>query len=275
MPLRPIGVFDSGVGGLTVLRALREILPYDDFVYLGDMARLPYGTKSPETVANYAQQVTQHLVQQDIKMLVVACNTASALGLDHLKQNFPSLPCLGVIEPGARAAVQATQNNRVVVLATEATVSSGAYETAIKRLKPEAKVQAIACNMLVSLVEEGWSDTHEAEVIVRRYLKRVKLKDFDTLVLGCTHFPLLLKALEKVLPASISIVDSAKMAAKEAKMTLITNNLQKESIRDSIRESIPLGADRFLITDSKTRFTKIAKAFLPDHPMENVEQVDL
>lgn len=263
----PIGVFDSGVGGLTVYRALRACLPHEDFVYLGDTARLPYGTKSPETVARYAAQIADHLICADIKLLVVACNTASALALPYLRQHRPDLPCLGVIEPGARAAAKATRTGQVVVLATEGTVRSGAYQSAIRRLLPQVQIQAIPCNLLVGLAEEGWSEGAEAEVVLRRYLADINLTAFDTVVLGCTHFPLLAPALRQLLPAGVSLVDSAFTTAEAVSGFLAEKGLQKSGSM--------AGQDRFQVTDGPERFRLMAQRFLGDQAVEGVEVVTL
>jgi glutamate racemase len=211
----PIGVFDSGVGGLTVLRALREALPDQDFVYLGDTARLPYGTKSPETVARYSLQCAAALVARGIGRLVVACNTASASALGALRERYPDLPVVGVIEPGAEAAVAASASQRIAVIATEGTIRGGAYQAAIRRRSPTAEVTARACSMFVALAEEGWTDGAVAEAAAHRYLDPVfsVRTPPDTLVLGCTHFPVLEPALRAVLPAQVRIVDSAATTA--------------------------------------------------------------
>ncbi|MDH3409968.1 MAG: glutamate racemase, partial [Gammaproteobacteria bacterium] len=189
----PIGVFDSGVGGLTVLKALRDALPREDLIYLGDTARLPYGTKSPASISRYACQATAQLQQKNIKLLVVACNTASAVALDALREQMHPLPVIGVVEPGATAAVEARPAGKHLVLATEATVRLGAYRKAILEKDPAAKIDELACELLVSLAEEGWNGGAIAEAIVRRYL--IELDDAsrhpDSVILGCTHFPLL------------------------------------------------------------------------------------
>ncbi len=271
MPNHPIGVFDSGVGGLTVYRALKEALPNEEFIYLGDMARLPYGTKSPETIACYAEQVTRRLVQEGIKLLVVACNTASALGLDRIKKTFPDLPAFGVVDAGAQAAVMASQNKKIVVLATESTVCSGAYESSIKALNPAVEVQSIACNLLVGLAEEGWGDSAESSQVIARYLRQVDLVDYDTLVLGCTHFPILLPALQKVVPEHVHIVDSAQTIAQHVSAYLTDISMAHQAGSDSSLSSL----SHFMITDGLERFERIARAFLPQQTFERIDLVDL
>ncbi len=259
----PIGIFDSGVGGLTVYKALRRKLPQEDFVYLGDTARLPYGTKSPETVARYAVQVTERLLKEDIKLLVVACNTATALAMPSLRKHFPDLPCLGVVEPGAGLASTSTRNNRIVVLATEGTVRSGAYQEAIKRRNPKAEVEGLACNILVSMAEEGWADGAETRAVTARYLSQITMKDYDTLVLGCTHFPLLIPEIRDQLSSDITLIDSAETTAEAVATYLRGRGMAKE---DGQR-----GRDSFLVTDGPERFRLMAERFLGSHVVEKVD----
>ncbi len=262
-----IGVFDSGVGGLTVLRALREALPREDFVYLGDTARLPYGTKTPDTVARYALQAAERLLREKIKLLVVACNTASALALPFLRRALPDLPCLGVVEPGAAAAAKASRNGRIVVLATESTARSGAYPKAIRALRPEAEIEGLACNLLVSLAEEGWTEGREAQAVVERYLRQIRLADYDTLVLGCTHFPLLAPLIRTLLPEEIALVDSAETTARAVAACLKTSGLA--------RTDGGQGEARFLVTDGPERFQALAERFLGGKRAESVETISL
>ena len=250
---RPIGVFDSGVGGLTVLKALRDALPKEDFVYLGDTARLPYGTKSAETVIQYALQAADLLLDQNIKLLIVACNTASAVAMPKLFEILSPLPCLGVIEPSAKAAAAHSMKGHIAVLATEGTVRSGAYQEAIRKYNQSAKVDMLACNLLVSMAEEGWCEGDEAETIIGRYLRSLQ-PGFDTLLLGCTHFPLLVPTLIKLLGNKIKIIDSAQTVAETIKVYLELNSLLSP-------ETQP-GKSRFLVTDSPERFTMLAKQFL-------------
>lgn len=249
----PIGVFDSGVGGLTVLRALHERLPQEDFVYLGDTARLPYGTKSPETIVRYARQASSLLKARGIKLLVIACNTASAHAISALQQDEAPTPVIGVIEPGAKAALAASRSKRIAVLATESTVSAGAYAKAIHALDPDADVAQLACSLLVALAEEGWSDGVEAEAVIRRYLTPL-LKDHqpDTLVLGCTHFPLLIPALRKVVGEEMAIVDSASTAALAVEKCLAQHKLTGSGS----------GQIKLIATDGAARFARVAGQFL-------------
>ncbi len=215
----PIGVFDSGVGGLTVLRALRAVLPDRDFIYLGDTARLPYGTKSADSVARYSVQCAEALMARGIGCLVVACNTASASAMGALRARYNHIPVIGVIEPGAAAAVAASRSGHVAVIGTEGTIGGGAYQAALRRLNPAVRVAAQACSLFVAMAEEGWVDGPIAEAVARRYLQpmfagaAVAAGIPDTLVLGCTHFPVLVSTLRAVLPAGVTIVDSAASVA--------------------------------------------------------------
>lgn len=252
----PIGVFDSGVGGLTVLRALRRRLPQEAMIYLGDTARLPYGTKSGATVERYALQAAEHLVTQGIKLLVIACNTASAHALPALRRQHPRLPIIGVIEPGAAAGVDASASGRIAVIATEATVRAGAYERAIAKLRPEAAVRAQACSLLVALAEEGWVDDAIAEAALRRYLAPLfaTLDRPDCLVLGCTHFPLLKEAIGRVLGPEIALIDSG-VAVAEAVAGLLDDHGFAAPV-------VALPRLRLLATDGAERFAQLAARFL-------------
>jgi len=268
----PIGVFDSGVGGLTVLRALRERLPLERFVYLGDTARLPYGTKSAGSIRQYSLQAARLLRERHVKCLVIACNTASAVALDALAHEFAPVPVLGVLEPGAAAACRATRTGRIAVLATESTVRGGAYQLAIARQLPGAVVTARACPLFVALAEEGWTDGPIVEGVIHRYLDDVFVAGADdahpdTLVLGCTHFPVLAPALRKVLGDGIAIVDSAATTAEALAGVLGERGL--------LRAEGP-GAVTLLATDGPERFARVGAVFLgqPLSPAD-VEVVDL
>jgi glutamate racemase len=249
----PIGVFDSGVGGLTVYRALREALPHEDFVYLGDTARLPYGTKGKDTVERYTVNAARILCGQGIKFLVVACNTASAQALDGLQRDLPGLPYCGVIAAGAEAAVKATRTGTIAVLATEGTARSGVYADVIHSLKKDAEVQVLACNLLVALAEEGWCDGDEAEAVVGRYLAMLE-PGYDTLLLGCTHFPLLAPVLRKLVPGGTRIVDSATVTAQSVAGLIAARGLANPQTSG--------GRDAFLVTDLPARFARLGQRFL-------------
>ncbi len=264
----PIGVFDSGVGGLTVLKALRDRLPAEDLIYLGDTARLPYGTKSPTSISRYAGQATALLRGQGIKLLVVACNTASAVALESLREAMKPLPVIGVVEPGAAAAVAARPAGSHLVLATEATVGLGAYRNAIAAIDSQADVREVACEMLVSLAEEGWTSGDIAEAIVRRYVDESRVGGFapDSVILGCTHFPLLRDSIAGAFDAHVSIVDSAGTTAARAAQLLHSSGMLSRSG----------GGLRLLATDGARRFARVGGQFLGESlDAGDVELVDL
>jgi len=263
----PIGVFDSGVGGLTVLRALVADLPREDFLYLGDTARLPYGTKSAETVARYSVRAAESLAARGIKALVVACNTASASALPSLRERFPDLPVIGVIEPGARAACEASASGRIAVLATEGTVKGGAYERAIHAVRADAIVTQVACQIFVALAEEGWSEGAAVEAVTERYLAHLDAR-VDTIVLGCTHFPLLAAAIARQLGAARRVVDSAATTARATSAVLAERGLR--------RGSGNAGGVKLLATDSPERFARVGARFLGSFiAVKEVESIDL
>lgn len=266
----PIGIFDSGVGGLTVLKAIRKLLPAENLVYLGDTARLPYGTKSPVSITRYAKQATAMLQEKRIKLLVVACNTASAVALDALREHMSPLPVIGVVEPGADAAVAARPGGSHLVLATEATVRLGAYRKAIESLDPAATVREQACELLVALAEEGWTQGDIATSIVRQYLLEAGGNGFrpDCIILGCTHFPLLREAIQAAARDGALLVDSASTTA-----AVVADTLQSGGMG---RESDDTGALRFLATDGATRFARVGGHFL-GQPLasDDIELVDL
>ena len=252
-----IGVFDSGVGGLTVLRALQAALPDENYIYLGDTARLPYGTKSVETVVRYALQAADELVARDVKALVIACNTASAAALGALRERFAPLPVIGVIEPGAQAACAASVSGRIAVIATEGTVRNGAYQQAIARLRPDAVVQAVACQLFVALAEEGWTEGEVAEAAAARYLKPLfadRAAAPDALVLGCTHYPALCGVIAATIGSAVRIVDSAETTARATQATL--------RAADLLRTGSGPGTLRFLATDGVARFASVGGRFL-------------
>jgi glutamate racemase len=255
---RPIGVFDSGMGGLTVLKALAARLPDERFVYLGDTARLPYGTKSADTVKAYALQATRLLLDQGVKMLVIACNTASAVALDDLEQAFTPVPVIGVIEPGARAGVSATSNRRIAVIATEGTVRGGAYARAILKLMSDAEVVQQPCQVFVALAEEGWADSPATRAAAEHYLASLFNSPVapDTLVLGCTHFPVLAEAIRAVIGGRVALVDSAATTAEAVADALSRAELASDAGAHNA------GAVRFFATDSPERFARVGAIFL-------------
>jgi glutamate racemase len=266
---RPIGVFDSGMGGLTVLRALLARLPLERFVYLGDTARLPYGTKSAETVQAYALQATRLLVSEGVKMVVVACNTASAVALHLLAEALAPVPVIGVIEPGARAGVAATRSNHIAVIATEGTVKGKAYARAIAALRSEIRIVQQPCQVFVALAEEGWTDTAATNAAAEHYLGPLFRTPSppDTLVLGCTHFPVLADAIRRVIGSEVALVDSAETTALAVADALASSALGSAANSGG-------GATRFFATDSPERFARVGAIFL-GRPIEEVELVDL
>lgn len=267
----PIGVFDSGLGGLTVARAIREALPEERLVYLGDTARVPYGTRSADTVIRYARACAAHLVAERVKLLVVACNTVSAVALDHLRDEL-DVPVLGVIEPGARAGVAASRALRVGVIATQGTVSSGAYERAIHTADSRVEARAIAAPLLVPLAEEGWLEGDVPELVAARYLEPFARARVDSLVLGCTHYPLLGEVIRKVagrlLGPECVVVDSARATAAE-----VAGFVRERSL------AAPPGGEGRLdlrVTDRPQRFAEVASRFLgTDVERLDVRLVDL
>jgi glutamate racemase len=266
---RALGVFDSGLGGLTVVRALRAALPEEHIVYLGDTARVPYGTKGPATVTRYALGCAKHLVGRDVKAIVVACNTVSAVAPERLRVEL-DLPVLGVIEPGARAAVAATRTGRIGVLATAGTIASGAYPRAVAQHSTRAEVFGQAAPLLVPLAEEGWTTGDVPRLAVRRYVEPLARANVDVVVLGCTHYPLLRATIEEEARAMLgehtAVVDSAQVMAAEVKAFLET--------RGMARDAGATGEVRLLVTDLPKHFGEVAARFLGADVPE-VEQIDL
>ncbi|MBS0376466.1 MAG: glutamate racemase [Proteobacteria bacterium] len=270
-PELPIGVFDSGVGGLTVLRALEAALPAESFVYLGDTARLPYGTKSAASVVRYASQCATALAARGVKALVIACNTAASAALGELAQRYAELPVVGVVEPGARAAVGASRSGRIAVIATEGTVRGGAYVAAITRLRPDATVRGIGGSVFVALAEEGWTEGPIVEAVAHRYLDGVfhGAGAPDALLLGCTHFPVLAGALRRAIPPTVALVDSAATTAQAVAALLAARGLARAP-------GTPPAPTRFLATDGAERFARVGSIFL-GRPLAaaDVELVDV
>jgi glutamate racemase len=252
-PVHPIGVFDSGIGGLTVAAALRDLLPCENIFYIGDTARVPYGGKSPTTIERYSLEIAGLLLAERAKMIVVACNTASALAVPRL-QEVLKVPVIGVIEPGAKAAVAATRNGNIGVIGTRATIYSRAYERAIHELKPSLRVHMKACPLLVPLIEEGWLDDPVTDQVIRRYVETLTRDEIDTLVLGCTHYPLLHGAIQRFVGPEIKLVDSARNCALG-----VRDLLKKE------RLSAPkshLGKLEVALTDASPGFLRVAEEAL-------------
>ena len=249
----PIGVFDSGMGGLTVVREMISQLPNESIIYFGDTARVPYGPKSPDTVLRYSREITSFLRDEGVKALVVACNTATAHALPALREEF-AFPIIGVIEPGARAAVAVTKTKRVGVIGTAGTIKSHAYEQEIMRLLPDADVTAQACALFVPLVEEGWLDSEVTRAVARNYLAPLVAADVDTLVLGCTHYPVMKTVIGNVMGREVRLIDSAHETARQAGEVLRANGLENET---------PSTARyRFIASDAPDTFLALGQTFL-------------
>ena len=270
---RPIGIFDSGVGGLTVYRALHERLPNERFVYLGDTARVPYGTKSLATVERYAVENSRFLAAHGIKLLVVACNTASALALPAIRSAI-SVPVIGVIEPGSRAAVEVAEGGAIGVIATEATVQSQAYAKAIASIGGASKVIQRACPLFVPLAEEGWANTDVARIVARDYLTQFNETNLGALVLGCTHYPILKEVISETVGSEVKLIDSGAATARDVESLLESSDLTHEDTLGLYEErQLCDDLDHFYVTDAADRFAKVAERFLGSAPsiLEAVE----
>jgi len=260
---KPIGVFDSGVGGLTVVKELIRQLPSEDIIYFGDTARVPYGIKSKETVIKFSIENILFLLKHEVKLICVACNTVSSSALPAIKNHF-KVPIVGVIGPGVREAVYATQNKRIGVIGTKGTIKSRAYETQIKQLNPEIKVIAQACPLFVPFVEEGWLSGEVVAKVARLYLKPFKDSNVDTVILGCTHYPLLKGVIKEVLGSKVILIDSAKQVAVEVKKILSQEGLLSKGHR---------GRHDFYVSDNPEWFKDLAKRFL-GRPVRNVRKMN-
>ena len=250
---RPVGVFDSGIGGLTVARALYDRLPHESTIYFGDTARVPYGPKSPETVRRYSLEILHWLLGEGVKAVVVACNTSTAHALDALRAASP-VPVVGVIEPGARAAVKASRGGGIGVIGTVGTIASNAYVRAIRATAPAVRVEQLACPLFVPLVEEGWFDRPATELIADEYLASLRRAGIDTLVLGCTHYPLLKPLLERVMGPGVTLIDSAQETAAELASVLAAHHLAAPDIHTA--------AHRFAVSDDEARFRQVGARFI-------------
>lgn len=257
MSTAPVGIFDSGIGGLTVARAIRELLPHESTIYLGDTARVPYGPKSPETVRRYSREILDWLLGQDVKAVVVACNTATAHALDDLRARSP-VPVIGVIEPGARAAATATRSGTVGVIGTAGTIASGAYVRALLREREDLRVVAQACPLFVPLVEEGWFEHPATRLVAEEYLATLRAAGIDALVLGCTHYPMLAPLLGSIMGPSVQLIDSARETARELARVLADADI-----------AAPRGApasQRWIATDDAARFARVGALFMGSAP---------
>lgn len=263
---QPIGIFDSGLGGLTVLASVAQRLPAENLLYLGDTARVPYGTRAPDTVRRYAQRVAGHLFRRGIKTLVIACNTATTWALPELRAAGAArgIPVIGVVEPGVEAALAVTTHGRMAVIGTEGTVRGGAYARALRALRPELYLHALACPLFVALAEEGWNEGDIADLAAERYLGHLRETDLDTLILGCTHYPLLRGSIARALP-EVQLVDSASATAEALARALAEGGLERRG---------GAGSRHYLVTDHVDRFTRVGARFL-GHAPQSVELVDL
>ena len=249
----PIGVFDSGVGGLTVVKRLNQYLPNENIIYFGDTARVPYGNKSNETVIEYAVQDAEFLISKNVKMIVVACNTASSVALEHLNEKF-DIPIIGMIEPGAKMALEYTRNGKIGVIGTYATINNHAYGKKLLAMKRNLEVKEKACPLFVPLAEEGLANHPATKLIAEEYLKEMRESGIDTLILGCTHYPILAETIKEVMGEGVRLIDSGKAAAREVEQYLTGRGLRNTS--NSI------GRNEFYVSDIQTKFEEIAKLFL-------------
>ncbi len=263
---RPIGVFDSGVGGLTVVRALMERLPLENIIYFGDTARVPYGVKSRATIDNFTTQITKFLLEQDVKAIVIACNTIAAVAGERVKMMAGNIPVLNVIDAGAQAAIQTTKTGNIGVIATNTTVNSNAYARAIHTHSPKSRVVSQACPLFVPLVEEGWLDHEVTRLTAREYLRPILAEEIDTLVLGCTHYPLLKPLLHQE-AQNLMLVDSAITTAEAT-----AQSLAKANLLNTNTQNVP--DYRFYVTDIPLRFRTIGERFL-GRSLDQIEMVNL
>ena len=263
----PIGVFDSGIGGLTVAREIMRNLPSEKIVYFGDTARLPYGSKSKDTIIRYSRQIVRFLQSREVKAIVVACNTASALALDTLEKEI-DIPIIGVVKPGARVAAQATESKRVGVIATEATIRSGLYTKLIQEIDPEISVIGKPCPLFVPLVEEGWRKDPITEMIARRYLEVLQEQDIDTLILGCTHYPLLRKLIGDIMGDKVRLVNPAYETSMVLKKLLEDQHMENLG---GTKEEFPY---RFYVSDAAEKFKEFANSILP-YDVKRTKQINL
>ena len=261
----PIGIFDSGVGGLTVAKKIFQLLPNENVIYFGDTGRYPYGPRSKGIVKRFSFQNVNFLLRQKVKFIVVACNTASAFALEELRKNY-DIPLIGVVEPGATAAIKATRNGKIGVIGTVGTIDSKAYQKAIHRQAPQLKVYSIPCPLFVSLAEEGYLNQKATHLIAKEYLSPLTNKQVDTLVLGCTHYPLLKKVISRIMGRKVKLIDSAEETAREVKNLLKHHRLLRNSVGKSFR--------KFYVSDVPDRFVEVGERFLKDR-VTKVKRIDI
>lgn len=265
-PEQAIGVFDSGLGGISVIRALIDLLPNEHLIYFGDTARVPYGSKSNETVVRFSHQISSFLLEKNVKMIVVACNTASSVALESLQEHL-DIPVVGVIQPGAEAAVKAATNQRIGVIGTSSTIRSGSYRSAIRELDTKMNVVDQACPLLVPLVEEGWPQDGVVTEVLQEYLKVYEANKPDALILGCTHYPYLKSAIQKVIGQDVKLVDSGEETARVVQQVLEENHILNPEVGDP-------GKHMFYVSDFPQKFEETASRFL-GRPLENLFKVEL
>lgn len=265
MDNRPIGVFDSGIGGLTVLREIAEQLPGEDVVYFGDTARIPYGSRSKETVVKYFLQSARFLLTKDIKAIVIACNTASAMAMEEAQDKF-NIPIIGVIEPGAKAAVAATKNSKIGVIGTKGTINSQSYQKKIRRILPSAEIIGVPCPLFVPIVEEGWENSDVAFMVARHYLLELKEHNIDSLVLGCTHYPALRYTIDRVFEGKVTLINPAYETAKEVRVLLEENNM--------LSSKIDGGVHKFYVSDDPENFKRVGGNIIKAE-INSIEKVDI
>jgi glutamate racemase len=261
---RPIGVFDSGIGGLTVVKEIMKILPQENITYFGDTARVPYGNKSPETITKFALQNTRFLISKGVKAIVIACNTASAFSIKDIQKNF-DIPVIGVINAGAVAAIKSTSNKNIGIIGTEGTIASRAYEKAMKSLNKDAQIYGCPCPLFVPIVEEGWADTQVSHLIAEEYLKVLKEIKIDTLVMGCTHYPLLKRVVASIMGPDVTLINPAKETAVELKEILELNNISNSN-DNAIYE--------YYVSDNPDKFSKVGSNFLSKE-INNIRKIDI
>jgi glutamate racemase len=261
----PIGIFDSGVGGLTVVKSIESFLPNENIIYFGDTARVPYGSKSNSTVVEYALQDATFLNNKNVKLIIVACNTASSIALDNLREQF-EIPIIGMIEPGAKAALEKTVTGKIGVIGTETTISNKAYSKALLNLDSKVKVIEKACPLLVPLAEEGWINHPATKLIVEEYLSELKKENIDTLILGCTHYPILRDVIQEAIGQNVKLIDSGEAASVEVEDYL--NGMGLKNISNN------LGRDQYFVSDTPTKFKQVANLFLGKE-INHIEKIDL
>ena len=261
----PIGIFDSGIGGLTVAKRIISMLPNENIVYFGDTARVPYGSKSNSTVIEYSMQDAQFLINKNVKLIIVACNTASSVALDTLKDKY-DIPIIGMIEPGAKLALEKTKNGRIGVIGTNSTINNKAYSEQLKELDDRMKIIEKPCPLFVPIAEEGWLDHEATDLIAKEYLQEFIDADVDTLILGCTHYPLLAETIQKIMGENVSLIDSGYAASLQ-----VENYLEGRGVRN---DSLQLGTKQFYVSDLPDKFKSMAERFLGSE-VKHIEKIDV